>query len=109
MNSYDAGMPAPTPSIEELFWERLRRVRFGTWIFEKQIPLGMIVAPFACLERKIIIHINEEGDRQNKAPSDYPADFHVLRFTEREILRSLDDVIDRIDLALRFLPVAAEA
>lgn len=101
-------MPASAPKknpVETLLWEKLRRVRFGNWIFEQHVDLGSAIAPFVCLERKVILHIFDEENAEIKEKARYPDGFHVLRFGEREIMRSIDDIIDRIDLALRFLPL----
>jgi len=86
---------------ERLLWSRLRAGRLGGNRFRRQEPIGPFVADYCCVGAKLVIEVDGEShdspeiDAQRQA---YLAKqgWRVLRFSNDEVLRELDWVVDRI-------------
>ncbi|WP_431050027.1 endonuclease domain-containing protein [Roseateles sp. L2-2] len=95
---------------ERALWCRLRDRRLAGCKFRRQHPIGPYFADFACVEAGLVIEL-DGGQHGCPGNADYDArrtadmrahGFHVLRFTNREALLQLDDVMAVI---LRLLSV----
>jgi very-short-patch-repair endonuclease len=93
---------------EILLWSRLRRLRARGHAIRRQYPFRGYYLDFACLSRRLVIEVDgyQHGDDRH-AEHDAVRDrilqrhgFHVLRFWSSEVRRNLDEVMDRIVLAL---------
>ena len=95
---------------ERVLWNRLRDRRLAGCKFRRQHPVGTYFADFACVEAGLVIEL-DGGQHFDPGNAAYDArrtavmlahGFHVLRFTNREALQQIDDVMA---LILRVLSV----
>ncbi|OWQ43815.1 hypothetical protein CDL60_28365 [Roseateles noduli] len=86
---------------ERALWYRLRDRRLEGYKFRRQHPIGPYFADFACTEAGLVIeldggqHFSPEiaaADAQRTAAMNAMG-FHVMRFTDREALLQLDDIL----------------
>ena len=52
------GLRKRSTDVEQLLWSRLRAGRFEGMKFRRQHPIGLFIADFVCLERKLIIELD---------------------------------------------------
>lgn len=89
---------------ENLLWERLKRKQIKNLKFRRQHPIGFLIADFYCHEIKLVIEVDGEIHKQKVEWDDgRTAEFErmgisILRFTNDEISKSIDEVIDEITL-----------
>jgi very-short-patch-repair endonuclease len=86
---------------ERLLWSKLRARRLGDYKFRRQHPIGSFFADFACVEAKLVVeldggqHFDEEGraadQRRTQALAKHG--FHVIRFSDREMLAETESVM----------------
>ncbi len=95
----------PTPT-EERLWEYLRNRQVSGLKFRRQHAVGPFILDFYCSEACLAIEVDgsvheytveEDALRQEFLEN---LGFKVLRFTNQEVLESLDTVIDRIKSAI---------
>jgi very-short-patch-repair endonuclease len=91
---------------ERILWSKLRAYRFHSYKFRRQYPLGPWIADFACPEKMLIIEI-DGGDHWMRKEKDARRDaamkkdgFAVLRFTNLQVYRHLEWVLETILHAL---------
>ena len=88
---------------EALLWSKLPSRTLGAK-FRRQQPIGSYVVDFYCHEYRLIIeidgghHFEDERARADAERSAWltGAGFSILRFTNREVLREIDHVLDEI-------------
>jgi very-short-patch-repair endonuclease len=82
------------PDAERALWQALRDRQIGGHKFRRQHPVGRYFADFACVETMLIVeldggqHFSDEGmaaDARRTAELNQLG-YHVLRFTDREVL-----------------------
>jgi adenine-specific DNA-methyltransferase len=89
---------------ERALWYHLRARRLGGYKFRRQSPVGEHVADFACLEARLIVELD---GGQHFDPESVTADarrtvemeavgYHVMRFTNREVLGQMEAVLEAI-------------
>ena len=82
------------PDAERALWQALRDRQIGGHKFRRQHPVGRYFADFACIEAMLIVELD---GGQHFSPEGMAADarrtaelnqlgYHVLRFTDREVL-----------------------
>jgi very-short-patch-repair endonuclease len=90
-----------SPDVERVLWRALRDRQIGGCKFRRQHPVGRYVADFACLEALLIVeldggqHFSDEGmatDERRTAELN-AVGYHVLRFTDREMLLEREAVL----------------
>lgn len=84
---------------EEVLWAVLRNRGFEGLKWRRQAPIDRFFADFACKDAKIVVELD---GRQHDDQGAYDAartrvleeaGFHVVRFTNREVLHGLDGVL----------------
>ncbi len=94
-------------SQEKILWEKLRNKKTGLkW--RRQHSIGGYIADFYCAEKKLIIeidgahHFQNENKEYDKNRTDYfdGLDVKVIRFTNEEIDKNLEEIIVRISSPL---------
>ena len=91
---------SPTEA-EKIIWERLRDKQIGFKI-KRQHLIDKYIVDFVCLEKKLVIEIDNENLGQTKEQDDLRISvlesmgFKVIRFTNDEISANIDSVIKQI-------------
>jgi very-short-patch-repair endonuclease len=96
-----------TEPEKRLSWH-LRRLPLASTHFQRQVPLGAYIADFCCLEHRLVIEVDGEQHgfdhnlRRDEERTRVLAaqGFRVLRFSNREVMTSIDEVLDTIFAAL---------
>ena len=92
------------PGLAELrFWREVQSNALGVR-FRRQDPIGGYIVDFSCRQRRLIIEIDDmTHDPERDAIRDewfLRNGWFVLRIADFEVLESLDEVIDLVQLAL---------
>ncbi len=101
-------------SAERRLWQGLRRKQVSDFRFRRQVVLGGFIADFACFEARMIVapglrsggdgatHSTNEEVAHDAARSAAlrPMGFDVLRFTNDDVFRNLEGVLETIRLRL---------
>lgn len=93
----------PTES-EALLWEELRNRKIDGLKFRRQHPVEGYIPDFVCLDRKLIIEVDGDyhfSDEQQKADAFRKEallinKYHIVRFTNKEVLEDLPTVVQKI-------------
>jgi len=93
---------------ERRLWQGLRREQVAGCRFRRQVVLGRFVADFVCFEARMIVEVdgathstNEEIARDAARSAALVAlGFDVLRFTNDDVFRNLDGVLETIRMRL---------
>jgi chorismate synthase len=97
----------PTDAEEKL-WQELRNRNIDGFKFRRQHPVAGFIPDFVCLDKKLIIEIDgeyhnkEEQKKYDEARTGWlkENEYRLLRFTNEEVLKQKDTVIQRIREAL---------
>ena len=89
---------------EAALWKNLRRKQIHDAQFYRQKPLGPFVVDFFCPAARLVVevdggqHFTEEGAVSDAERDVYLAgmELTVLRFSNHDVLASLNDVLDEI-------------
>ena len=89
---------------ESLIWRHLKADRIEKLGFRRQVPFRNYIADFACLSIKLIVELDGEShDFQERQSADQFRDaffvsegFRILRFTNEQVMTSLEGVVERI-------------
>ena len=86
---------------ERRLWYRLRAHRLEGIKFKRQVPIGLYVADFACMERKLLVEV--DGGQHAESASDVARTkwledrgFRILRFWNNEVLNETNAVLEII-------------
>ncbi|MDH6354850.1 leucyl-tRNA synthetase [Dysgonomonas sp. PH5-45] len=94
-----------TPTeTENIMWEALRNRNVGGYKFRRQHLIDSFIVDFVCLEKSVVVEI--DGGYHND-PTQKQADqakterleelgYHVIRFSNEEVIGSLDEVLEKI-------------
>ena len=87
---------------EAALWRHLRAGRLQCHKFKRQQPIGPYIVDFVCFARNLIVEIDggQHVDRQayDEARTAWLRrdGFHVLRFWNDDVLRSIELVLDEV-------------
>jgi very-short-patch-repair endonuclease len=94
---------------ESTLWNALRNRRLNGFKFRRQHPIKRFIADFYCHEARLVIEV--DGEIHNDSYSqEYDEgrtfelkefDVRVIRFTNQEILSSLDTVLFKINMEVQ--------
>ena len=95
---------AASTDAERLLWSRLRDRRLDDYKFRRQHAIGPFFADFACVEAHLVVeldggqHFDVDAQRADQQRTSVLAKhgFHVLRFSNREMLVETDAVLNAI-------------
>lgn len=86
---------------EAVLWNTLRGRRLHDLKFRRQVPPHGYIVDFLCVEHRLIVEV--DGSQNGDCRYDIRRDdvlrsngYHVLRFWNDDVLRSLDDVCSHI-------------
>ena len=83
-------------------WQQLRRKRIGARRFRRQHRLGRYIVDFVCLSTRLIVEIDgpshdiKTGQDETRTTWLEGQGFRLLRFTNEQVLRDLDSVVETI-------------
>ena len=95
-------------AAERRLWEGLRRKQIGGFRFRRQVILGGFIADFASFDARLVIEVDGATHSTDKEIA-YDAarsgalaglGFAVLRFTNEDVYRHLDGVLETIRMKL---------
>lgn len=95
---------------EQILWKRLRRKQVGGLRFRRQHPVGHFIVDFYCAEAKLAVEVDGSVHDQ-PGHDEYDEDrqaflqalgLTVLRFTNAQVIRQTDAVVDVIAEALDY-------
>ena len=89
---------------ERLLWSEVRRKQLKGYQFYRQKIIGNYIVDFYCPKARLIIEIDggqhyyDEKPKKDKVRDDYMREhkLKVLRFSDREVFKNLNGVIERI-------------
>ena len=99
---------------EGVLWQLLKGKKLAGYKFRRQHIILHFIADFVCLQKKLIIELdgnihdlpeNKINDEQRTAILDAKG-YHIIRFSNNEVLGNIDSVLIRITEALNHLPDA---
>ena len=93
---------------EKIFWSRLRAKRFLGIKFKRQQPLGKYIVDFISFEKMLIVELDggqhnmQKGIAYDDVRTRYLKDlgYTVLRFWNNDVIRNIDEVLERIRLSI---------
>ena len=94
---------------EKRLWRHLRnRLPLSDTHFRRQVPIGSYIADFCCLGARLVIevdggqHTTDQAVVYDGRRTAYLTSqgFHVLRFTNSEVMQNMNSVLDTIHAAL---------
>lgn len=104
LKEYSQRLRRNMTDAEKLLWSKLRRKQLkGLQIYRQRI-IGDYIVDFYCPKANLIIevdggqHYTDEGIDKDKIRDDYikGKGIKVLRFSDREVLKNIGEVIERI-------------
>jgi very-short-patch-repair endonuclease len=104
LKEYSQRLRRNMTDAEKLLWSKLRRKQLkGLQIYRQRI-IGDYIVDFYCPKANLIIevdggqHYTDEGIAKDKIRDDYikGKGIKVLRFSDREVLKNIGGVIERI-------------
>lgn len=90
---------------ERDLWYHLRAGRLG-FKFKRQVPIGIYIVDFACLEKRLVIELDGGQHMDNKIYDTKRTDwlmtngFKVLRFWNHDVFQQTSSVLEVIMSAL---------
>src|SRR5258708_5492826 len=95
---------------EQKLWSRLRRKQRDGFKFRRQYSIRPFYADFACLNARLIIELdgsqNADQTDRDESRTEFLRDaaYTVLRFWNHEVIREIDQVVQRVADALQAVP-----
>jgi very-short-patch-repair endonuclease len=90
-----------TPA-EKRLWANLRDRQLGGFKFRRQYPIGRFVVDFYCASRRLVIEVDGDSHAEQVAYDSARSEwlggrgYRVVRFSNREVDRELDAVLEAI-------------
>ena len=89
---------------ETLLWRYLKANRIDGLGFRRQVPIRNYIADFICLSARLIVELDGEShDFEERQKADQNRDaffaaagFHVLRFSNEQVMSNLEGVVEVI-------------
>ena len=89
---------------ERLIWEKIRKKQLKGYQFYRQKNIENYIVDFYCPAAKLIVeidgsqHYSVEGTKKDKVRDSYLSrlGFSVLRFSDREVFKNINGVLERI-------------
>ncbi len=89
---------------ERLIWSKIRRKQIGDLQFYRQKNIGHYVVDFYCPKEKLIVeidggqHYERNGMKEDQERDRYLHNlgFAVLRFSDIDVLKNIDGVVEKI-------------
>jgi very-short-patch-repair endonuclease len=92
----------PMTPAEAKLWQRLRRRQLSGHYFRRQHPIGNFITDFYCAEARLVVevdgdvHVMQEEYDSVRTEWLEERGYRVIRFTNDEVFRQLDVVLESI-------------
>ncbi len=102
---------------EKTLWDSLRGKKLEGYKFRREHIIDEYIVDFVCLSQRLIIEVDggyhnnpevKEADEFRTNHLEQKLGYRVIRFTNEEVLDSLDTVLEKISNTLRTLPPLGE-
>jgi len=96
---------------ERDLWTALRAHRFNGVKFSRQVPVGPYILDFAARARKLAIEVDGDTHAGNEAHDERRTawleeqGYHVIRFSNADVMHNLEGVLLVIEEVLRTAPL----
>ncbi len=93
-------------AAEQILWEMLRDRQMSGHKFRRQQPLGPYIVDFCCAALRLVIEVDGESHQEQRSYDEARTlhlsayGYRVMRFTNDQVLKTLDQVLDAIEQAL---------
>ena len=95
-------------AAERRLWQGLRRKQVEAFRFRRQVILGDFIADFACFDARLVVEVDgathsteaEIAGDAVRSSALAKQGYVILRFTNGEVFRNLDGVLDTIHARL---------
>jgi len=102
---------------EDILWQNLRNRKLEGYKFRRQHPVAGYIPDFVCIEKKLIVEADggyhEEADQKkfyiSRSKWLEEHDYKIVRFANDEVVRNIQNVLQRISEALSNETVSATA
>jgi very-short-patch-repair endonuclease len=106
-HSRSSAPTAPLPAdAEAKLWARLRSRQLCGFKFRRQYPIGGFITDFCCFEQRLVVEL-DGGQHAERTQADQSRSdvltrhgYRVLRFWDNEVMKNIDEVLQRIVEAL---------
>ena len=97
-----------TPAERRLWWALRHRLALAGTHFRRQVVLGRAIADFACVATRLVVEVDGEQHGADaaqaydarRASGLEAAGWRVLRFSNAQVMRQIDEVLDTILAAI---------
>ena len=96
-----------TPAEKKL-WQVLRGNQLDGLYFRRQHAVGIYIVDFICVQKKLVIEVDgrshleqEEDDKERTRWLEEEKGYHVIRFTNTDVLRNINEVLEAIRVAVK--------
>ena len=104
LKQYSRTLRRNMTDAEKLLWSKLKGKQLKGLQFNRQKPIGSYIVDFYCLPAKLVIevdgsqHYSPDGKEKDRIRDDYmtQSGLSVLRFSDRDVLKNLDGVVETI-------------
>ena len=98
----------PLTPAEAFLWQHLRGNQLDGWHFRRQHPVGRFIVDFFCAKAGLVIevdgpiHLKQQAyDQERTALLEEERGYHVIRFTNDEVMGDIEGVLARIRKAIQ--------
>ncbi len=97
-------------NAEARLWFAVRNSQLDGLKFRRQHPINRYITDFYCAEKRLIVELDGESHRYTGEADDERQQwleanhYHVLRFTNDDVMRNLDGVIETIRVFIHERP-----
>lgn len=93
---------------ERMLWSKVRYKQMKGHLFYRQKPIGNFIVDFYCPKGHLVLevdggqHYTEAGQAKDNKRDQYLAEkgLRVLRFSDKDVLENLDDIVEKIYASL---------
>jgi very-short-patch-repair endonuclease len=104
LKEYSKTLRKNMTDAEKLLWSKLKSSQLKDCQFNRQKPIGNYIVDFYCVKANLVIevdggqHYTDEGKERDIIRDKYMVGrgLRVLRFSDTDVLKNIDGVIDTI-------------
>jgi len=112
LKPYARNLRTNMTDAEQLIWSKIRRTQINDLQFYRQKNIGHYIVDFYCPKGKLVVeidggqHYETEGMKKDQERDQYLQELglSVLRFSDNDVLKNIDGVIERIYEHLKSAP-----